>query len=291
MGFRTFATTFHPDVNTLPRLTPDQIHSRVAADYYHQSLPWLNDLARLWETYLEYGGYPTSVAAAKANQPIPAWFIKDLFNVIHRDAFAASQLDENQTNALVERLWQSTATPLNELSVGQSLGLDSKRVSRHVEYLRDAYLLWVCPQLQREWVAKDRAQNKIYPIDPLLGRLAHLRNPNRSDLDTTMLAEAQLGLALRRSIITSGLSWTDDQTLFYLRTPSRQEVDFVSEHFGGAAIGSKYIDDGKWERQAATLSASKYRGVFATRSILDPSGGDGGIWAVPAALLAVLVDS
>jgi predicted AAA+ superfamily ATPase len=291
MGFRTFASTLDPSLNTLPRITPDQIHSQAAAGAYEEVLPWLNVLIRLWETYLEYGGYPPSVAAAKANQPIPKWFVKDLFDVMHRDAFAKSQLDGNQTSALVERIWQSIATSLNEQNVGASLGLDSKRVSRHVDYLRDAYLSWVCPQLDEEWVAKNRTQDKVYPIDPLIGRLAHLRNAHRSDLDLTVLAEAQLGLAMRRSLITSGTSWTEDSTLFYFRTSSRQEVDFVSEHFGGAAIESKYIDDGKWASESVTLTASPYRGIVATRSVLDLSGGDDSTWAVPAAFLAVLIDS
>ena len=75
---------------------------------------WLAELLPLWETYLHYGGFPAIVAAAKAAHPIPRWFVDTLFDVVHKDAFASSSLDETQTAQLVERVWASVATPLNQ---------------------------------------------------------------------------------------------------------------------------------------------------------------------------------
>jgi len=290
MGFRAFASVWHPGLSTLPRIAPHQIHSAPGAEAYQAASPWLDDLVRLWQLYLLYGGFPAAVAAARANQPIPEWFIDAMFSVIHRDAFSKTSLDEGQTSALTARLWRSTSTPLNLRSVGDDLGLPHTTVARHVEYLRDAYLLWTCPQLAREWLPRQRAQDKVYPIDPFIGRLTHLRSASRDDLDPTVLAEAQVGMALRRATMRQGGSWTSDHSLFYLRTTTRKEIDFVGESLGGAAVEGKYTDSGRWAGEAATVAASTYRGVLTTRSVLDLTGGADGPWAVPAAVLAVLID-
>lgn len=290
MGFRTFASLWHPDLATLPVLELHEMHTRVGDAAYQQALPWLSDLVPLWETYLRYGGFPVSVAAAWAGQPIPPHFVDALFDVIYRDAFAKSSLDEQGTTALVERLWASTSSPVNLRAIGEDLGQAHTTVQRHVGYLRDAYLLWSCPQMASEWVPRPRSQIKLYPIDPLIGRLPHLRNAARSDLDVTVLTEAQIGMCLRRALMRGGSSWAQDPSLFHLRTVTRTEIDFVAEAFGGAALEGKYTQRGKWQGEAATVDASNYKGILATRNVLDTSRGDEA-WAVPACVLALLVDS
>lgn len=252
---------------------------------------WLADLLPLWEAYLHYGGFPVAVAAAKAAQPVPRWFIDTLFDIVHKDAFAASNLDETQTAQLVERVWASVATPLNQSAVGADVGVHHEVVSRHLESLRDAYLLWSVQQLDREWIGLPRAKDKVYPVDPIIGRLAHLRSASRADLDLTVLAESQIGMALQRAHLAAGTDWAGEKQLFYLRTPTRKEVDFVGETLAGAAVEGKYTERGRWLREAATVNASGYRGVLCTRSVLDTSAGAGAAWAVPACILAVLIDT
>jgi hypothetical protein len=43
-------------------------------------------------------------------------------------------------------------------------------------------------------------------------------------------------------------------------------------------------------REAATVNASRYRGILTTRNVLNTSAGPSGAWAVPACILAVLID-
>ena len=290
MGFRTFVATFLPEADRqLPRLAIGDLHTPQAGAAYEESVVWLDDLVRLWELYLRYGGFPAAVAAALAGDQVPSWFVDALFAVIHADAFAASQLSETQTSALIDRVWASTSTPINLTNVGEDVGIDRDVVARHIGYLRDAYLLWACPRLDKPWLPNDKAQDKLYPIDPLLGRLAHLRNPARADLDPTVLAEAQVGMALRRAAHAAGRSWTADADLFYLRTPSRKEIDFVGEPLAGAAVEGKYIETGRWAREAATVNASEFLGILTTRNVLDCSAE--GAWAVPAAIFAALIDT
>ena len=291
MGFRAFASVWYPAVTELPVLPLNEIHSPAGADAYAAAGVWLADLLPLWEAYLGYGGFPAAVAAAKAAQPVPRWFIDTLFDVVHKDAFASSNLDETQTAQLVERVWASVATPLNQSSVGADVGVHHEVVGRHLDSLRDAYLLWSVPQLDHEWVGLPRAMSKVYPIDPLIGRLAHLRSSSRSDLDLTVLAESQTGMALQRAHLADGADWAGEKPLFYLRTATRKEVDFVGEALAGAAVEGKYTEGGRWRREAATVNASRYRGILTTRNVLDTAAGAAGAWAVPACILAVLIDA
>jgi hypothetical protein len=161
---------------------------------------------------------------------------------------------------------------------------------RHTEYLRDSFLSWTCSRrAANTWLALVGAQEKIYASDPLLARLMHVRNQHRPDVDPTILAEMQIGMAIRRRQVAAGATWTGEDRLFYWRTPTRKEIDFVSEDLGGAAVEGKYTEQ-RWRQESATVNASQWRGVLATRNVLDTDSRDKA-WAVPAALLAYIIDT
>ena len=291
MGFRTFVAHM-PAGSTIasPQLPLDALRSRHAADAYTGLLPWLDDLVRLWEVYLAYGGFPVAVAAARAGQPIPDYFVDDVFDVIANDTFAGSRLGALAEMALLERLWESMATPANLSSIAADVDISADVVARHVGYLRDAFLLWACPRRADDaWLPRERAQDKLYAVDPVVARLAHLRNPARADIDPTVLAEMQIGMAVRRRILAERPRSSTDESLFYVRTPTRKEIDFVAADLAGVALEGKYTEDGRWVRESATVNASQWDGILATRNVLDTRGP--GAWAVPAAFLALCIDS
>jgi predicted AAA+ superfamily ATPase len=291
IGFRTFARLLRPELTALPSLAVGRLHSKEAAAAYQAALPWLDDLVRLWEVYLQYGGFPAAVAAARQARPVPGWFVDDLFAVLHRDAFASSRLSESQTSAMVARLWAGMGSPVNLTSIGADVDVSHDAVQRHIGYLRDAYLLWTCPQTaDGSFTRRDRAPQKLYAIDPLIARLAHLRNPARQDVDVTILAEMQVGMALRRATFAGGWPWTADEVIFYHRTKTRKEIDFVGEPLAGTAVEGKYTETGRWRGASATVAASEWQGVLTTRNVLDCTDPDGP-WAVPAGILAALVDT
>lgn len=291
IGFRTFASLVArvslPDVKPLDAAS---LHGDAARTAYQAVLPWLDDLVRLWEAYLSYGGFPRSVAAAAAGEPVPESFVNDLFDVIASDAFKQSRLGTNREMALLARLWESMASPANLSSIGQDVDVTHEVVSRHVGYLRDSFLLWTCPQRsQNSWLARERAQDKLYAIDPLVARIPHLRNAERRDIDPTVLTEMQIGMAIRRQVLHSVESAQHDEFLFHVRTPSRKEIDFVSQHLGLTAVEGKYTEGGNWRSDAATVNASQWKGLLVTRNVLDST--DGSAWAVPAGVLAYVLDT
>ncbi|HLW45051.1 MAG TPA: AAA family ATPase [Acidimicrobiales bacterium] len=290
MGFRTFVAVVGTTTISAGPLDLSQLHGPHARRAYHEALPWLDDLVRLWEVYLSYGGFPRAVAAAAAGEPVPTSFVNDMFDVIARDVFAQSRLGPYREMALLERLWQSMASPANLSSIGQDVDVSHDVVSRHVGYLLASFLLWACPQkADGAWLARERAQDKLYAVDPLVARVPHLRNPERQDIDATILTEMQIGMAVRRKVYASAENADDDEFLFHLRTPSRKEIDFVSRHLGEVALEGKYSQSGRWRSEAATVNASTWKGLLATRNVLDTTGNEA--WAVPAGIFAYLLDT
>ena len=291
VGFRTFVKLVKgDDAPKAASLPMDRLHAPLASDTYRALVPWLDDLVDLWETYILRGGFLKSVVATVRGEPIPAGFVEDLFHVVSADAFKTSRLSALTEMALLERLWTSMASPTNLSNIGKDLEITHDTVARHVSYLRDAFLLWQCPQRsESRWLPKERAQDKIYAVDPIMARLAHLRNPQRADIDPTILTEMQLGMAIRRRALAERPNAGNDEFVFHVRTPARKEIDFVSESLGSVAIEGKYCEDGGWRREAATVNASQWDGILATRNVLDI--GDDRAWAVPAGMLAYLLDT
>jgi predicted AAA+ superfamily ATPase len=291
MGFRTFATTvLRGDVPPGGHLSAGSLRSHDAKQRYEESIPWLDGLTRAWEQYLLYGGFPRSVSALLDGLPVPEAFVEDLFGVVSADVFKNSQLPAVTEMALLERLWKSIASPANLTSIGEDVGVSNQVVTRHVEYLRDAFLLWACPQRHdSSWLPRPKSQSKLYAVDPLLARLPHLRNAARPDVDPTALAEMQMGMAVRRRVLVERPTSGNDEFLFYTRTPARKEIDFVSADLGDVAIEGKYTDRGSWNSEAATVNASEWDGILITKNVLAMNDTHDA-WAVPAGILAFFLD-
>ena len=287
IGFRTFAGLVLPDMPDVGRLELSGLRDREA---YASLLPWLDDLVRAWELYLAHGGFPVAVAAARAGTAIPDWFVEDMFNVVFRDTFATSRSSVTTTVALLARIAEGMSAPANLNTIARDVGVTQDLVTRHVGYLRNAYLLWHCPQkADRTWTGRPRAQDKLYAVDPLVSRLPHLRNPAHADPDPTVLTEMQVGMSVHRAAYAAGTPWADDQFLFYVRTPTRKEIDFVGEPLAGVALEAKYTEGGGWKGESATVDGSVWDGIVMTRNVLDCTGP--GAWAVPVGLFAYLVDT
>ena len=76
----------------VPRLPLDGLHTRQARDPYQELFPWLHDLVWAWDQYLQVGGFPIAVTAAHRGEPIRDRIVADMFDVVFRDVFGASQM-------------------------------------------------------------------------------------------------------------------------------------------------------------------------------------------------------
>lgn len=253
--------------------------------------PFFAELDRAWQSYLRIGGFPRAVRDFVESADVGEGFAQALWDVLAGDAFQSTGMSEGEVATFVERLGRGLASPLNASAVARDVGLtDHHRVDDRIDSLGFALLAWRCHRSKGD-LPNMRAQEKVYFVDPLLAHLPHLRDARRALPDESRLSEQQLGLTLLRAVGGHGPGLLLEATaVMYERTPSGSEIDFVGPDLGLAFEG-KYVD-GPWRRAASSVRA-KGGGVFATRTVLDLSDGRKGnaVWAIPAGMLAWLLDS
>ena len=289
MGFRTFASlrAESRDDKQLPGgigplsiadLDTDRLRGAV-----YELVPWLHNLVMAWEAYLLTGGFPQAVADHFAARAQDSPLLRSLLDLVHRDALHQTDWSRVQTSAFLQRLAGGLGSPVNRSAIANDLHTSANTVQRRITALRDAFVLWPChrshnlqPQL--------RAQEKLYFTDPMFTRLL----PDRP-ADSSLLSEQQLGMALMRGLERDEPgSYLEFDRVLHHRTKSGTEIDFVGAALCGCAIESKYVD-ARWKRATRTLRDSPWRGIVATRSVLDLE--DPNLLAIPTALLAWLIDT
>ena len=287
MGFRTFASLAEgaaqrgppKDIGPLAvaALTPRQIAHACQA-----LAPWLDWLVSQWDAYLQVGGFPAALSAFLASRDAPEPLRRALLDIVHGDAFRKADWSRTQTGALLQRIAAGLCSPANYAALADDLDVAQPTVRRRFAELREAFVVWPCHQEQR-LRPKLNARCKFYFLDPIYARLGG------APPDDSKLSQQQIGMALLRAEERARPgALVDFAAVLHHRSNTRREIDFVGPAFGELAIESKFVD-GRWRRDAQTLAASPWRGVVVTRSELDLRDDD--VVAVPAALLAWLVDS
>jgi predicted AAA+ superfamily ATPase len=292
MDFRSFCLSIG-GFDSLPDATlrPLELFGAAGERTISDLLPFFSELDRAWQSYLRIGGFPRAVSDFVKTADVSRAFVDALWAVISGDGFQGAGIGDGEAVALLERLAIGLADPLNASAVARDVGFsDHHRVEARIDSLEVALMVWRCHRIADE-LPNLRAQEKVYFVDPLIARLAHLRDDRRRAPDDSRLTEQQLGLALLRSAGDGGpASLLEASTVMFERTPSRAEIDFVGSRLG-VPFESKYVD-GPWRRFARTLRAGGRGGILATRTVieLEDRSGASPVWAVPVGILAWLLE-
>ena len=246
--------------------------------------PWLHTLTSAWETYLQIGGFPKSVAAQRSSFQADSHFRSELLRVISGDAFRTARLSDLQTYALLQRITKGIGSLSNITNVARDIDVVPATAKERIDDLRESFIVWPAPR-EKNLQPTLRAQPKLYFTDPIFTQLA-----GAGPTDMTTLSEQQLGVALLRNFErTYPGSYVEFSRVLHHRTKTNAEIDFVGPGFGDIAIECKYVEGG-WRRSAGrTLKASPWKGIVATRTELDLEDPD--LTAVPTAMLAWLLDT
>lgn len=288
IGFGALCRIIGLQLPLIEPIRPKDFLRAQAADVVQELYPWLNELIDAWEIYLRVGGFPRAVEDyirdGEAGQP----FVDSLWDVIHGEAIRSVQFSSGQTQSLLAQIAASLTTPVNLEGLARDVGAAAATVARRVQELQNAFLLWPCHQAANG-APRLRARSKLYFTDPLLARLAHLRNPEAVNApDPSRLSEQQIGLSLlRQRESTEPASYMRFEHITYRRTATKREIDFVGPWMDGVPFESKYVD-GAWRRDAQTARAA-YDGaaVIVTRSVVDC---DGRARAIPAPIVALMLE-
>jgi len=288
MSFRSFTCALGmTDLPQPPPISPKRFLDPATEEAIHELVPWLSALENMWEIYLRVGAFPRAVADHLEHGSVQADFVAALWHVVSGDALRAAQLQSAAANALLVRLTKNLTNPLNMTTVAEEIGVGShETAAARVQALINNYIAWPVHQQGNHNLPKLRAQSKFYFTDPLFAWIPKANLPQSPAPEASHLTEQQLGLALLRQLEKERPgSYAEFASVMYLKTSSK-EVDFVGPEMGRLGFEGKYVDDG-WKSEAQTVRSQFGGGVLATRSVLDL---DGDVWAVPASLVAWLLN-
>jgi hypothetical protein len=291
MGFRDFCSIIEPD-RELPQpaaLRPRDFGAAIWPESAYSLAPFLNDLVQLWELYLTIGGFPRAVWDYKATAQVSESFVNGLWQVIYGEAIRSGAYSALQIHRLLSELTQRLTAPTNFTQLAEDCGLaDHSVASARCVDLVSSYILWPCYPTGAHGLPHLGAQRKFYYYDPLLARLASLLDSRNPAPSYDALSEQQLGLSLLRALRREQpSSFEDYSNLMFLKTATRNEVDFVGQLLDPAAFESKYIDTKKTQATAALKALKERRGVMASRAFFDP---EASVPWLPASFLAYLLD-
>ena len=285
LGFRTFVEMTQggetPAITT--RLQVGDLTHTGLSEACYALAPWLSLLVDAWDTYLWVGGFHRAVTAYLMSREVDEAFQHELYEIVDRDALRRASWSRTETAAFLRKITKSLSSHTNQSSTAADLGVTPPTVKSRIDDLCAAFVLWPCHRENR-LRPQPRSQKKLYFTDPVYTRLVPGPTP-----DFSILSEQQLGMALLRSIESRFPgSYLDFDRVLYHRSPSRTEIDFVGPDLGKVAIESKYVD-GRWRTPARTIRASRWRGIVATRMVLDLESPE--LMAIPTSMLAWLLDT
>jgi len=288
MGFRDFCRVLDIELPATDQVRAKDFLREQAVAVTETLHPWLTELIDAWEIYLQVGGFPRAVEDYIRHGEVGQPFVEALWDIIHGEGIRSVQFSAGQTQALLARIAASMATPINVGAIARDVGSTQATVARRLRDLQEAFLIWPCHQ-ERDGAPSMRTRSKVYFVDPLIARLAHLGNPQAVEApDPTKLSEQQIGLSLlrQREAAEPG-SYVRFESVMYRRTATRSEIDFVGPWMDGVPFESKYVD-GAWLRDAQTARAG-FAGtaVVATRSVVDYRGR---ARAIPAPIVALMLE-
>lgn len=287
MGFAAVARALGVDLPPSPHLAVSDLASDpVIAALVSEYRPWLPALIEGWDTYLRVGGYPEAVSSELApSAEGEGMLLQDLWDVVHGDAFAGSDLSHTQTQALLRGITTSLTSLLSVHALSRSANIAHGTATQRLDALRRAFVAF--PVHREQGLApKPRSQAKWYFTDPKLAQIATRLGAGAGPIPGA-LSEQQVAVAILRALELEapGAAMRHDRLLYY-RSTTRTEIDFVSPDFAQTCVESKFVDR-KWGRAFQTIEGSgRATGIVATRSGLERHRGG---WALPAGFIAFLL--
>lgn len=285
MSFPEFVTCAGYGLPTPPRLSLDAFYRKEGREACHDALAHVGTLIDAFEAYLLVGGFPQAVSEFRRTATVPAWFFRDLWDVVVSDLRRQGVSRPEQCLGLLEQLSASVSSPISIQTIATNLAVDRRTASAWIDALANSYLL-VLLFKERGGVPDVKSLRKVYPADPVVARLASWHSPGAGEPDLPKLAESALALAIFRSVEANAVErFHRPDHLFYYRSPSGAEIDFLVSPSRRVAE-SKYIDTAD-RRELRAMLANFGEGLLLTRSAVDIQA-PGTI--LPAAVFAWLLD-
>ncbi len=297
MAFPEFVRCAGYDLPVPTSIPLEAFYSSEGRRVCQDALVHIDTLVEAFEVFLVVGGFPQAVADFRQTAQVSSGFARDLWDVIHADLRSLGMSRPEQGLRLLERVATSLSSQLVLRTLGEELDVSHTTAGAWLGALADAYLVLFLFQ-ESGGVPDTRRQRKVYPIDPFLAQLPARRAPGAYDPEPSRLAEAALATAIFRAVEGDAIDrFGEPGRLFYFRSPSGTEVDFLVPTTNGSAAGksracvaeSKYVD-AVTVNDSKAMTANFGGGLLLTRGAIDLEQQVPGIAVMPASLFAWQLD-
>jgi predicted AAA+ superfamily ATPase len=291
MTFRDYLTASRPELARPAPVHLSDLQGPDTANVLDSVAFDLDGYDLAWQDYLTCGGFPRAVAEHTRIGAVSTTYLNDLRSWLRADV--DPDRPQDSVPRLLDGISQRATSPLNVTATSTALGYPSRDIfDRRLNRLVSSHAAIWCPRREGEQVVAG-AQAKLYLTDPLLATLPSRLRTGLPGPDMTRLTEMTIGVALARAIddLEEG-RWVTGDTIGYVRTSGDHEVDLGPVTVPSAngpvvtvPLESKWVEHG-WKGEARTVDGKFGRGILATKALMDTTGK---VWAVPAPLLALLL--
>jgi hypothetical protein len=297
MAFPEFVRCAGFDLPVPQSLPLDAFYSAEGWRACQEALIHVDTLVEAFEAFLLVGGFPQAVSDFRLTAQVSDGFARDLWDVIQADLRILGMSRPEQGLRLLERVATSLTGQLVLRSLGEELDVSHTTAGAWLDALADAYLVLFLFQ-ESAGVPDVRRQRKVYPIDPFLTHLPARRARGAYDPEPSRLAEAALAAAIFRAVEGDAVDrFGEPEGLYYFRSSSGTEVDFVVPRSNGSASGtrrgyaaeSKYVD-AVTTNDSKAMIANFGGGLLLTHGAIDLEQHVPRVTVIPAAVFTWLLD-
>lgn len=208
--------------------------------------------ASLWQRVVR-GGYPEVVARPTVGRR-RAWFNAYITTILQRDVRDLANIEGlTAMPHLLALLAARAASQLNYSEVSRSSGIALSTLKRYMTLMEATFLVHPLPAWHANIGKRLVKTPKLFLGDT--GLIAHLVGLNEVGIETN---RTLLGALLENFVameLTKQITWSERQpSLYYFRTQTGIEVDFVLEDAAGALVGVEV-------KAGASVSSSDLKGL------------------------------
>lgn len=189
-------------------------------------------LSKNIEMFLRYGGIPCIVAEIKNNRDI-AQATKEIFFSTISSEIEKQKRSTATLRMVLNGIYSSLTTPvsLNRIAASQNISSPTT-VKEYLELLHSSFICFpVSPLDISKKAAFPKKDKKYYFTDPLFLDLIQSAF-SLQEIDLSRLAELSAGAAIIRHFAEDWARWGYVDSLFYWKSSSNREVDFVISRRG-----------------------------------------------------------
>jgi predicted AAA+ superfamily ATPase len=173
------------------------------------------EIRRLFDEYLEFGGFPAVVMSKEKKQLLLTYFD----DVLTKDVERRYKIKKsNSLRTLAKFCLTNISNPITFNSLKKFLSLSTDTVEKFLSYLEEVYLIFSLKRFSQKFKEQEKAARKIYAIDVGMARAIGFRLTENKGAAFENLVFIEL---LRKRALNPLLE------IYYWKNPEQQEVDFV----------------------------------------------------------------